>query len=41
MTIEQSGAFVNIVEAHKQFDKRRFARAGRADNGDFLAGIGD
>ena len=40
VAIHQDGAAVDIIEAHQQFDHGGLAGAGRADDGDLLAGFG-
>ena len=39
--VEGDRTAVELVEAHDQVDQRGLARAGRADDRDGLAGLGD
>ena len=39
VAVDQDGAAVDVVEAHQQLDHGGLAGAGRADDGDLLAGF--
>jgi hypothetical protein len=39
LAVDQDAPALQVVQAQQQVDQGRFARAGRADQADFLAGL--